>query len=150
MSAARLIVSVLLAGWLNGVERTAWSTFSTADSLAEIHIRTNGELNAPPKRRRESTRGTGCFSPTEGNTWQDRAPGHHVPCAATGSSCVKVGKNSNPMKLKLKHLMLALNTAFEQLKIKICFKFWLDFQFLMYQLIWYTDGMHAQNVHTHR
>ena len=67
MSAARLIVSVLLAGWLNGVERTAWSTFSTADSLAEIHIRTNGELNAPPKKRRESTRGTGCFSPTEGN-----------------------------------------------------------------------------------
>ena len=117
MSAARLIVSVLLAG-LNGVERTAWSTFSTVDSLAEIHIRTNGELNAPPKRRRESTRGTGCFSPTEGNASQDLAPGHHVPCAATGSSCVKVGENSNPMKLKLKHLMLALNAAFQTEKWK--------------------------------
>ena len=76
------------------------------------------------EKERESTRGTGCFSPTEGNASQDLAPGHHVPCAATGSSCVKVGKNSNPMKLNLKHLMLALNTAFEQLKMKIFFKFW--------------------------
>ena len=106
---------------------TAWQKFTSGQMESSTLLQREGE--------RESTRGTGCFSPTEGNASQDLAPGHHVPCAATGSSCVKVGKNSNPMKLKLKHLMLALNTAFEQLKIKICFKFLLDFQFLIYQLI---------------
>ena len=89
---------------------TAWQKFTSGQMESSTLLQREGE--------RESTRGTGCFSPTEGNASQDLAPGHHVPCAATGSSCVKVGENSNPMKLKLKHLMLALNAAFQTEKWK--------------------------------
>ena len=89
---------------------TAWQKFTSGQMESSTLLQREGE--------RESTRGTGCFSPTEANASQDLAPGHHVPCAATGSSCVKVGENSNPMKLKLKHLMLALNAAFQTEKCK--------------------------------
>ena len=89
---------------------TAWQKFTSGQMESSTLLQREGE--------RESTRGTGCFSPTEANASQDLAPGHHVPCAAAGSSCVKVGENSNPMKLKLKHLMLALNAAFQTEKWK--------------------------------